>query len=405
MKSAIQIFFFDILSKLLLGAMGIVLIRYMPENEYARYTLAVSLIAVATQTLVLSFNRIYIVGYERLDLEGASSSFLGFQLWGILALVVVTLPLQGFARGVYWLVVAVAVATCLVEFAKTFSQRELKFFRFSMIELARAAVLVGSVFALIYVVRYNLKAWEVLFVQAFSTLAVFLAFFWKLIKWEKLLRIGEAVRLALAVAAGEYRYLFGYFFVLAFFLQVSVFVLRITANDVTLATFGAAFRYSSILSLALAAVQVVLLPLIQRAQNIAELEDIYGKHKRMLLLFAPMVLFAAWIGQWIIPWVDKGKYPDAVAAFQILAVSTIVSFALSPHAYLVMRFEDFKFLFVLIGVALLLSIGLNVALISALGAVGAAIATLISITFVSGSQFLRARMHRKTLAMAEQDPN
>lgn len=405
MKSAIQIFFFDILSKLLLGAMGIVLIRYMPENEYARYTLAVSLIAVATQTLVLSFNRIYIVGYERLDLEGASSSFLGFQLWGILALVVVTLPLQGFAHGVYWFVVAVAVATCLVEFAKTFSQRELRFFRFSMIELARAVVLVGSAFALIYVVRYNLKAWEVLFVQAFSTLAVFLAFFWKLIKWKKLLKIGEAVRLALAVAAGEYRYLFGYFFVLAFFLQVSVFVLRITANDVTLATFGAAFRYSSILSLALAAVQVVLLPLIQRAQNIAELEDIYGKHKRMLLLFAPMVLFAAWIGQWIIPWVDKGKYPDAVPAFQILAVSTIVSFALSPHGYLVMRFEDFKFLFVLIGAALLLSIGLNVALISALGAVGAAIATLVSITFVSGSQFLRARMHRKTLAMADQDLN
>lgn len=71
----------------------------------------------------------------------------------------------------------------------------------------------------------------------------------------------------------------------------------------------------------------------------SELEDVFRKHRKMILLFFPPVLLAIWLSQWIIPWVDARKYPDAVAVFLILAISAMIAFAFSPYVNLVMRFK------------------------------------------------------------------
>lgn len=139
--------------------------------------------------------------------------------------------------------------------------------RFSMVELSRALLFVGGVAACVYVVRYDLKAWQVFLVQASAVLAVFLAFYGRLVESAKLLKVGAAMRLAARVAKGKYGYLFGYFFVLAIFLQGSVFVLEGMAGNSELAAYGSALRYAGILSLAIAAVQAVLLPIVQRARS------------------------------------------------------------------------------------------------------------------------------------------
>jgi O-antigen/teichoic acid export membrane protein len=402
MKSVVQVFSFDILSKVLLGVTGIILIRFMPEIEYARYTLALSLVSVVTQTLVSSFKRIYIVGYQRFKLENSPSLFLGLQLWGICLLVLMTLPFKDFAEGVYWFVVAAIIATCLSEFAKTVVQQQLKFLQFSIIEMARTLVFVLSLLCLIYFIRYELKAWQVLLVQAMAMFLVFSTVFSKYLDLKSLFKMGESVRFALELVKGEYKYVFGYFFVFAFFSQVDVFVLKALAGSVELATYGSAFRYYSLLLLALGAVHAVLLPVIQRIQSIDELESILAQHKRMLLVFVPLVLLGAWLSKWVIPWLDMGKYPNAAIVFQILAISAIVSFAFSPHSNLVMRFEDFRFLFISICMGLLVNVGLCVWLVPILGATGPAIATLITFGSVNVSIFLRSRKHRKSLASLQQ---
>lgn len=397
--SIVQVFFSDFLSKAFIGAMGILLIRFMSEAEYAHYILALSLVAVVTQTFSTSFNRIYIVGYQRLNLEYSPSSFLGIQLWGISALVVLTLPFISYLKGNYWFILALIIATCLSEFSKTFYQRKLKFFFFSMIEIARGLVFSCSLLLLIYIVRHDLKSWQVLFTQAITLFAVFILAFHKHLRLSKLLDVTEGTRFAMGIVKGEYKYLFGYHFILAFFSQVDVFMLKSMTSEIELATYGSAFRYYSLLLLALSAVHVIILPSIQQIKNFTELESIFKKHKTMLLLFGPLVLIGAWASQWIIPWIDMGKYPDAVIVFRILSLSSIISFAFSPHINLVLRFEDFKFLFLLIGMTLVLNVGLNMALIPILGVIGVAIATLIAFGCVNGSIFLRARKHKQKFAI------
>jgi len=325
MKSILQVFSSSVLSKVLLGALGFILIRFMSEIEFAEYTLSLALVTVVTQVIARTFNRIYIVGYRQFNLESLASSFLGFQLGLIGALAVLMFPVMSSIQGVYWFIVILIISKCLLEFSKTFLQRELKFFDFAVIELVGSSVFFCGLLVLLFFVRYNPKAWQALFIQALSLILVFFLFLGKHHYLNKLMNVWEAARLAVAIIKAEYKYLFGYYAILAFFSQLDIFMLRIMTNDIELATYGSAFRYYSLLLLALGSVKVVFLPLIQEVTNANELKSIFHMHRKMLLMFAPVVLVGAWASQWIIPWIDMGKYPNAVAVFRILAISAIIS--------------------------------------------------------------------------------
>ena len=402
MRALVQVFSFDVVSKVFLGILGIVIIRYMPEDQYARYTLAISVVTVVTSTLASSFNRVYVVGYERLGLKSALSSFIGLQIWCIAILVVLTFHFRSHLDGVYWFVVALAFAKCLSDFCKTAFQQQLKFLPLSIIELARSVLFAVVLMTLIYVVGYHIQAWQALLAQALALFCVFFVALGRRIEPLALLKVGQTARLAGTVIRGEYRYLFGYFFVLAFFSQTDVFMLDSLGTKKMLATYGSALRYYTLLLLALNAVHVVLLPLISQVRTVAELDEIYAKQLKMVMVFAPLALLGGWLAQWIMPWADKGKYPGAVPVFRILAVSAIISFLFSPHANVVMRFNDFKFLFLLIGGGLLLNVALNFALIPPLAEIGAAGATLIAAGGVNFLTFLRARKHRLSLSLGEE---
>ena len=209
-RSAAQVFSFDMLSKGLLGAVGIALIHFMPQGEYARYTLGLSIIAVVTQTLALSFNRIYIVGYEKLRIEETPSSFLTFQLLALTGITILAFPFRSFADGTYWFIVGAIFATCLSEFSKTVFQRELKFFRYSLVEIIRTTVFVSGVVLLIFILRYDLGAWQVFVVQAAALLTAFLVFSRNLLHLSELLQVRKSLRLGVSVVRGAYRYLSGY---------------------------------------------------------------------------------------------------------------------------------------------------------------------------------------------------
>jgi len=182
-------------------------------------------------------------------------------------------------------------------------------------------------------------------------------------------------------------------------------MLKAIASNIQLATYGAAFRYYTLVSLALASIHVVLLPAIQQLKSPDQLDELLAKHVRILAIFALVTGAGAWAAQWIIPAIDMGKYPDSVMVFRILAVSAILSFALSPHVNLLMRFEDFRFLTILISVALFINVTLNFPLVRSKGAVGASIATLIAYLFLNGSIFLRARRYRGMLVESSPERN
>lgn len=377
-RSLLQVLFSDAVSKAIMAGVGIALIRYMPPGEYATYVFAFAIATLISQTVAGSFNRIYIVGFESLELKDAQPSILVLQVAVVTALFTIALPVSNYLEGVYWLVYWLVVAICLSEFAKTFAQQEMSFWRFSLIELIRSLATAICLAIAILAVGFELKAWEVLFIQAGAMLLAFLVFTGSGLSWKGLLNLREAVRLLSEITKGEYRFLLGYFLLLAAFLQTDVVMLRLLSDSHELATYGSAFRYYSILALALGAVHAIFLPLMQQIKDHTDLQRVYSKHKLISLLFVPVVIFAAWVAQWVIPWVDVGKYPDAVDVFRILCVSIVISFAFSPHINLIMRFEKFKFLFCLIVLGLCVNIGLNSVLIGPFGAIGVAIATLVS---------------------------
>ncbi len=379
-----------------------ILIRFMAEKEYALYTFALSIVMVCTQALTSSFNRIYIIGYENLRIKDPSF-FLGFQLLGISIVAALTIPLKNYVGGIYWLLVFLIISISLTEFAKTVFQKELRFIRFSLVELFRSLLFLIVVLFLVYIYQHNLKAWQVLIVQASAMLLTFIFALRNRLNIANIVKFQENIRIVSSVVTGSYKYLFGYFFLLAIFSQIDVFALKLLSNDKALASYGSAFRYYNLLLLSLGAIHSVLLPTIQHIKTSNEFADINKKLTKLLIVFAPATLIGAWASQWIIPLIDHGKYPDAVMVFRILSISAIISFAFSPHVNLVMRFEDFKFLFILIIAALISDIVINIVLVPHYHAVGSAIATFIAFGCVNGMIYLRARSKLKSLPIGRPD--
>jgi O-antigen/teichoic acid export membrane protein len=394
MRRFVQVLSFDVLAKIALGLVAIALIRFMPTEQYAAFTLATSVATLAAQTLAAGFNRIYIVGYERLGLAARAEPFLGLQLVLIAAAALAAAPAAAAFEGLYGAAVALAAAIVLSEFSKTYFQQAQRFGRYSAIEVGRAAAQALAIVGLIAAFGRSVRAADVLWVQAAALAGAFAVALAPLLAWARLLDLREAAAIARSVIAGPYAWLVAYFAVLAVFSQVDVLLLKALSDERTLAAYGSALRYYALLSLALGAVHAVLLPAIQRAASQAELDTLYAQHFRLLALFVPAVALAALAAGWILPWIDLGRYPDAVPAFRILAASAVISFAFSPHVNVLLKRERFRFLFLLIVAALAVDIVLNLALIPRFGAAGAAAATLLASACVTVPIFLASRRAR-----------
>jgi O-antigen/teichoic acid export membrane protein len=400
MKALLQVFSFDLASRVVVGILGIVLIRYMASAEYAAYTFALSLVAFLTQSLGATFNRIYVLSAPQGTSQPVEWSYLGLQLLLIAGLVLAGLPLLASLGGLYGLIAVLAAASCVSEFAKTYHQRDLRFLDFSLIELYRSLLFFCCALPLIYLCDACVTAEAIVALQAASLLVIG---WWGLEKWRagwRATSAGEIARVARGIFAGQYGRLFAYFFVLGFFTQADVFMLKILGNDDMIATYGSALRYYAVLSLALGSVHAVLLPMVRHTSSRRELETLLERHSRIALVFVGVVAMAAWAAGWAIPLIDAGKYPEAIVTFRILCVSAVISFAFSPYVNLLMRFERFGFLLALILAALALHVSISYALIPVHGAAGAAIATTVAAATVTVSIFvISRRVIRTSLAM------
>lgn len=403
MRRIAQVFSFDVGSKIVSGILNVLLIRFMADGEYAKYTLALSITAVVIGTLASSFNRIYIVGYQRLNLEKRSASFLSLQIIGVFVMAILLSPLAADVGREYWVILILILATLFTEYVRSIFQQEMRFLRYSLIDTARTLLFCMGLLLVIFVLKLEPRAVEVILLQAGVAMVVFFTAFGKSLALKEMLHLGKAWNLVKTIIQGNYRYLFGYFFLLAFLSQIDVFTLQTIGTTHQVATYGSAFRYYTILILALNSVHAVLLPTIQNAANIRDLNRIYRNNIKIVMIVAPVIFISAILAQWIIPLIDKGRYPEATLVFRILSISALISLVFSPHVNVVMRFEDFKFLVLVIALGLVLSIGLNVVLIPAFGASGTAVATLASFAFVNGMIYIRARSHRQRFKQVQQD--
>jgi O-antigen/teichoic acid export membrane protein len=288
-----------------------------------------------------------------------------------------------------------AMALCIYEFLRADFQQILKFNRFSQVLLIRSVILTLSILCLIGFFGIKIQAWHALTAQILASFIVSIPLVIKRKLFAGLFYLKKTVYLSRSVFAGKYRYLIGYSIVLAFFGRLDVFMLRSLSEAHDLSTYGSAFRYYGFLLMALESAKSVYLPVIQSISTIKGMNEIFLNHQKYVLLSIPIIAFGCLISQWIIPWVDNGRYPDAPTVFIILSVSAFMSFAFSPHVTVIMKMEKFFFLFLLMIFCFSLNFGLNFFLIPVYKAIGAAYATLLSFLCVNGAIFLYSRKLRK----------
>ena len=391
MRRFFQVFAVDVVARLLLGLVSLALIRFFEPSQYARYTLAVALATAVAQTLAAGFGRIFIVGHGPLNLAGHEGAYLGLQLLLLAVVACVTWPFASAFASVDGAVLVLALGIVTSEFAKTVFQQRLQFPRYSTVEIVRAVLQAAAVAGLLAVYRHATSTRAVVIVQGGALLVACGLALAREMDWRGLVDTRRIAHLAAAILSGRYALLLAYFAVVAVFSQVDVVMLKLVGSEAALASYGAALRYYALLSLALGSVHAVLVPTIQRGQDRGELEALYEQHFRLLALFVPAVAAGAWAARWVLPFVDGGRYPDSVPAFQILAASSVISFAFSPHANVLFALQRFRFLLSVVVVALVLAVALHAWLIPRYGAAGAAMVTLLTAGVANGALYAAAR--------------
>lgn len=382
---------FDLVSKVFLAVATLVLIRFMPAPEYAQYTVALATIGVLTQAFSGAFNGVYIVGHRRLEINERGAAFLGVQLVALLLVSPLLFPIVGVPAALFTFAVGVALMRMAADYLKMGYQHVLRFKRFSQVEVAQSGLFASVILLWSWVREWHISATGAMAIQLAAMCAVTGLFFVRRRLMAGMTRWRAGMAVGLTIIASEYRWLFLYFFAFAFFAQLDVFMLKALSDPHDLATYGSAFRYYSLLMMSLTAMHTVLFPTVLRIETIEGLRQLFKRHRAVVLVFVPLAVVGAWLARWVIPWIDGGKYPEAIPIFRVLVASAVLSFAFSPYANVVMRFKRFGFLFGLICVAFVVNFSLNLVLIERVGAIGAAWATLFAYAVLNGATYFYAR--------------
>ena len=218
MRSIAQVFFTEIVGKVLMGLFAILLIRSLPPESFANYTLATSIAGVAAGLLTASFNRIYIVGFESLDIARNKAAFIGIQFTFTFIVFCVVFP---FWHSSPWLLVttfAMIIGNCLFVFSTTVVQQQEKFFIFSAIKLSHAILLIMGI-ALVQWTWGLHSAWQPLAARAAVMALVFGVFLGRSIHWPGLFRVDEAWRTICLLFHEGFGLLFFYHAIMAVFCQ------------------------------------------------------------------------------------------------------------------------------------------------------------------------------------------
>jgi O-antigen/teichoic acid export membrane protein len=391
LRSITQVFSYSLVANAFGALATIVIIRMMSPVQFAEYSMVLAIISVLESTVVSAFNRIFIVGYGRFNIDKDMGAFFATQ---ILVLTVIWISIWSFKSTtvvLYILALFLALALCSTEFLRSSYQRSLRFNRFSQVLLVRSVLVFVSVVVIVMFSGTHIQAWQAILAQALAAFAVAVPLIIKKKMLNNFFHLNKAFKIIRLIFAGEYTYLFVYLFVLAFFSQLSVFMLNMFSDKQNLATYGSAFRYYGFLIIALSSVKAVYIPVIQNAEAWTDINRIFRKHRNLILLSLPVFILGCLISVWFIPWIDQGKYPEAPIVFQILAMSALVSFIFSPHVTVLMKSERFLFLMVLIIIGFFLNVIINYLLIPNYGALGAACSTLIAYGFVNSGIFIYSR--------------
>lgn len=389
---------FDFLAKIILGIVSILLIRYMPTGEYATYTLCISAVSVVSQIPINIADRIYLVGHNKFKIYENIGNLLLIQIIMVSFLSIAALI---FLQSIKIIVSIFFLSTayCITQYVKVVQQWELKFKIYSAVEMAKSFLFLVLICGSLLIFS-GLNFETVISIQFFAFFISSLPLIFGIFRKKDSISITGSIFLSKAIFESKYKFLMGFVCVGAFLPQINVFLISMMEDGYLVSSYGASFKYFSILNLALSATHVVLLPSIQKAKSQEEINAIFVDMKKFVWLVSPIIIIGSIVSSWLIPLLDGGKYPDSIITFQILSIAALISFWFSPYITILMKYEDFKFLYYIAIIGFVLSMSFGGTLIYFGGVKGAGVAYLLVYSFVNFSIFIRAKKRYFRICLA-----
>lgn len=384
----LKILSLDVMAKIIFAIVSLSVIRIMPIDDFAIYTIALVTINLVTSVVSSIFNRIYIVADFKTNIT--VSSFLSFQLFLVVLIFILLFPLNFLYEGFFELVFITTILQVFFMFVQTYYQREMQFRAYYKVEFTRVFVYVCMFIGLNYI-NETISIENMLIIQAVASGFVFFIFGLRLLKLNEILEISNSLDFVKQIFHSSYKYIFLYSLVVVLLVNTDVYMLRLLDDKYQVAIFGAAFTYYAFLQVALGSVHKLLLPLIQKTTDIEELQKIMNEYKKITLWLLPIFIIGAISSAWIIPIVDNGKYPESIVIFQILTVSSYISFIFSPYSNIVLKFNENKYIFILYLSAFVIHIGVLFIIIPFYHACGIAFVSLITYGFVNYMTYLKSK--------------
>ena len=281
-RNTLGILVLDISGKVLVAGAGLLIIRFMAPDVFADLTLSGSVRNFLNGVFAASFNRIYIVGYRRFRVDDSASSLLAAQFVLLAGAGVAFLPFAVALGWLYPFVLGWVFSQAFFDFVRTQYQQRFDFRTFALFEITKSAFFGLGVVALATLRTDRMGAAEVILLHAASMLAA--VFVYARSEAISLLRGPKHVLWShlKAMIGTEYKYLFIYTVLLASLAQIDVFTLRARADDQALAAYGSAFQYYALLVLLVSAVQAILLPAVQHAASVSEIDALFRKHRKVV---------------------------------------------------------------------------------------------------------------------------
>jgi O-antigen/teichoic acid export membrane protein len=186
-------------------------------------------------------------------------------------------------------------------------------------------------------------------------------------------------------------WLIAYFFALAAFARLDIFMLSHFSTQYELANYGVAFRYYSLALLVLGSIHAVLLPRFSKVdmQNVIKQRQFALKWLRMTVaLIVPLGIVLA-VSRPLFIWINGAQYARAFYILLIFAIGIWLSLMLSPLVNILRARKAFRFLFLLAVGAFVVNLTGNYFLIPIWGGFGAAIITILSYGLINITSGIR----------------
>ena len=383
-----KIFGSEIILKVILGFTSIILARYLTIDNYALFFYILTIANLSISVSSIFFNKLFFTKNNFKSINTFNKLNVIFALIIISTIIFTSIALiNSIDILLFFTVINLVIVRVIYLHNQTILQRKLDFKKIYIKELLRVIFYAfPTIFYLLISNEYKIKYIFLIQVFSFSITEILFAK-----KHTIFFSVSEIKKVFNLFFINENKYILFYTITLMVLSSVDTLMLKMLSNDYELSNYGAAFTLYAFLMLGLSSVHKYILPKTTLSK-ISNFEYILKPIKKTGLIIMPLFVIGLFLSEKIFIIIyGENKFPESYIIFNILAVSAVLSFFLSPYSNLLFKTGHFKFQTITYIFGLLIFIGLNYLLIPIYGSKGAAVNTLLTFFIVNFLVYLKSK--------------